>query len=54
VRGTQHNINFETFSGNTLNFQGNVGTSEFEVIPEHLVAPRVQGVSIFTEPHYGG
>jgi len=44
------NINFETFSGNTLDYQGNVGMPNFEVIPEHQIAPQVQDLSIVTEP----
>jgi hypothetical protein len=44
------NINFEACSGNTLDYQGNVGAPKFEVIPERQIAPQVQDLSIFTEP----
>lgn len=45
-------INFETFSGKTLDYQGNVGTPKFKVIPEREVAPVVEDVSIFTRMHW--
>jgi hypothetical protein len=41
-------INFQTFSGNTLDYQGNVGTPKFEVIPELTFAPLVEDLSIFS------
>ena len=41
-------INFQTFSGNTLDYQGHVGTPKFEVIPEQAFAPLVTDLSIFS------
>ncbi len=41
-------INFQTFSGNTLDYQGDVGTPKFEVIPELTFAPLVEDLSIFS------
>ena len=40
-------INFETFSGNTLDYKGDVGTPKFEVVPEYTFAPLVEDLSIF-------
>jgi hypothetical protein len=41
-------IRFETFSGNTLNYEGDLETPKFEVI-ESDVAPIVRELSIFTD-----
>ena len=40
-------INFKTFSGQTLDYRGDIGTPKFEVIPEREFAPLVEDVSIF-------
>ena len=42
-------INFETFGGNSLDYQGNVGPVRFAVIPEHEIAPVGEDVSVFNE-----
>jgi hypothetical protein len=41
-------ISFETFGGNSMGYQGDVGTPKFEVMPEREAAPIVEDVSIFT------
>src|SRR5215213_566674 len=41
-------INFESFSGNTLNYQGDIKLQSFEVMPEHDGAPVVEDVSLFS------
>jgi len=41
-------INFETYSGNTLDYQGDIEKSSFEVIPEHTAAPVVENVAILS------
>ena len=45
-------INFETYSGRTLDPQGELPGSRFEVIPEHEVAPKVEEVVVLTEAHW--
>jgi hypothetical protein len=42
-------IRFATFDGNTLDYQGDVGTPKFEVIPEREIAPTVHELSISTK-----
>jgi hypothetical protein len=44
-------IRFETFSGNTLDYQGDIETPKFEVI-ESDVAPIVRELSIFTKSEW--
>jgi hypothetical protein len=41
-------INFQTFSGDSRDYRGDVGTPKFEVMPEHVFAPMVEEVSIYT------
>ncbi len=49
---TLDKIRFETFSGNTLDYQGDIGPQKFEVVPEREIAPTVTDLSIFTEPEW--
>ena len=42
-------INFETFSGETKDYQGQFAIPRFEVIPERDFAPIVAEVSIYNE-----
>ena len=41
-------INFETYSGNTLDYQGDIEPPSFEVIPEDTAAPVVENVAILS------
>ena len=45
-------INFHTFGGKTLDYQGDVGKPKFEVVPESEAAPVVSELSIFTKQQW--